>query len=98
MNLMQEAEHLKDVVGTFDHGQYQLRPALIIKLGISESDYKRLSQDLHAVLIDKGAGDFIMTCINEDRDGFYVYKQVHRLFKETSGLGTLERRNYILKP
>ena len=39
-----------------------------------------------------------MTCINEDRDGFYAYQQVHRLFKETSGLGTLERRNFILHP
>ena len=66
MNIMQKAENLNDVVGTFDHWQYQVRPALIIKLGISETKYKRLSQDLYVVLIDKGAGDFIMTCINED--------------------------------
>ena len=40
MNIKQEAENLKDVVGSFDHWQYQLRPALIIKLGISQTEYK----------------------------------------------------------
>ena len=81
-----------------DQTQVKVYGCSLSKLGISEFEYKKPSQYPYVVLIDKGAGDFIMTCINEGRDGVFAYKKVHRLFRETAGLGTLERRNYILNP
>ena len=77
-------------------GKYSGSIHAITQLSIEA--YNKLLNDLYILLIDKCTNNQVATIEHEDQDGFFAYFNLCRMHTQTAGLGSLERRDFIMHP
>ena len=95
VSLLELIERLPGSVVTYEQWASQFGDALKTHSGIDDAAFNRLKNDLYTVMVEKCSDSQVLMFEHDEQDGFDAYLQAHRSVTRTSGLGCLERRDFL---
>ena len=60
--------------------------------------YEKLMHDLYVLLVDKCTDGQVASFENDVGDGFFAYFMLSKMYTQTAGIGSIERRDYLMHP
>lgn len=91
-------ERAPDSILTYDGWCRKYSGSIHAVTQLSIEAYNKLSNDLYILLADRFTNNQLATIEIEDQDGFFAYFNLYRTHTQTIGLGSLERRDFIMHP
>ena len=85
---------------TMSYQEWSRDHALTIKqtMAHNPSQYDKLMQDLYVLLVDKCTDSQVASYENDRGDGFFAYFTLSKMHTQTAGIGSIERRDYLMHP